>query len=461
MFNKKLFNSSSGKRIVRDIVVGRDLNFSEKKNYSDPTKNPAEQKQKNNLKEEEKIQKNKSFTFFKDLMPRGKTDDKISAQKKKKSKISFKKILFFLILASGIILFADSSFGVLIKITPEQKTMPIDTTFIASQENGDLGLEIIKLKEEETGEIPASDFKVEEKKASGQIMVYNAFSPSPQIFVEKTRFENPDGKIYRIAKSITVPGVTKENGKSIPGSVETTVYADQPGEKYNIDFSDFTVPGFKNSPRYEKFFARSKTPMTGGGAVKIPVVNEKDREELNLSLENSLKERLLKKAYAQKPEEWILYDGAFEISFASEEISSQNNESRDESNSGKLSIKKTAEFYGALLNKDDLTKAINNKYLEPLQKENAEILNINELSFQLIRFDQKKNQMVFRTGGKANFIFLFDKEKLKQNLINAASDRNNVFKTYPEIKRAEIAYKPWWWRFFPKSSSKIEIEIVK
>jgi hypothetical protein len=426
MFNKNLYNSSSGKRIVRDIVGAGNLETYQKKSVSRPVK--SEVKQKKILKKE---------------------------IKKEKRRFSYKKFLIALIIVFGGYMLISSSFGVLIKITPEQKIIPIDTTFIASKENGDLKLEIMKFQDEKTGEIPALDYKIENKKASGQIVVYNAFSSKPQVLVKRTRFESQDGKIYRISKSITVPGASKENGKLVPGSIEVTVYADKAGEEYNIDFSDFTIPGFKGSPRYEKFYARSKTPMAGGGTVKIPIVSKEDEKNLNLSLENTLRKQMLKKASIQKPDGWLFYDDAFEISFSSEKMPLTGNSDIP----NKLIIKKIADFSGVLLNQKELVAAINGKYLEPGQKEKAEILNFNNLSFKIIKLDLKKEQMIFRMEGKAKFALLFDEEKLKQDLIKSDSGKTDVFKRYPEIKRAEIIYKPWWWRFFPKNPSKIDVEI--
>ena len=52
-----------------------------------------------------------------------------------------------------------------------------------------------------------------ERKASGQIIVYNAYNDNNQKLIKNTRFETPDGKIYRIQASIIVPGTKVEEGK--------------------------------------------------------------------------------------------------------------------------------------------------------------------------------------------------------------------------------------------------------
>ena len=105
-------------------------------------------------------------------------------------------------------------------------------------------------------------------------MIYNKYSAEAQIFVKDTRFETPEGKIYRIDRAVTVPGMKNSGGQTVAGSVEATVYADKSGSEYNIGFSDFTIPGLKGGLKYEKFYARSKTPMTGGMKGTVPDISE-------------------------------------------------------------------------------------------------------------------------------------------------------------------------------------------
>jgi len=156
--------------------------------------------------------------------------------------------------------------GATIKITPRQEKSIIDGVFSLSQEEkaGDLSFEVMILAGEKSMDIEATEERQVDRKASGEIVVYNAHDSASQRLIKNTRFEAPDGKIYRIKDSIIVPGTSVENGEIVPGSVSATVYADEPGEDYNKGFSDFTIPGFKGSPRYENFYARSKTEITNG-----------------------------------------------------------------------------------------------------------------------------------------------------------------------------------------------------
>lgn len=104
-------------------------------------------------------------------------------------------------------------------------------------------------------------------KARGVIIISNAYGSDPQPLVATTRFEAENGKVFRLAKGVTVPGVSEVNGKEEPGVIEADVIADEAGEAYNIGTSSFSIPGFKGNPKYDKITAKSKESMTGGSSV--------------------------------------------------------------------------------------------------------------------------------------------------------------------------------------------------
>lgn len=106
-------------------------------------------------------------------------------------------------------------------------------------------------------------------KSSGTITIFNNFSATDQPLVKNTRFETPEGLVFRIDQPVVVPG----QKAGAPGSVEAKVFADQPGVAYNVGpVAKFTVPGFKGKPQFDGFYATSKAPMQGGfdGVQKVP-----------------------------------------------------------------------------------------------------------------------------------------------------------------------------------------------
>src|SRR3989344_3811533 len=101
-------------------------------------------------------------------------------------------------------------------------------------------------------------------KASGSITVYNMYSAAPVRLIKNTRFETPDGLVFRVPTDIVVPG---KKGNT-PGQIDVTVASDGSGEKYNVGpVPRFTLPGLKSSPdMFANVYGRSSQTMTGGSS---------------------------------------------------------------------------------------------------------------------------------------------------------------------------------------------------
>ena len=129
----------------------------------------------------------------------------------------------------------------------------------------------------ENGLFNATGKKLQDQKAQGIVAVFNK-SKTPQVLIASTRLEAPDGKVYRIPKTIVVSGAKTQGGKTTPGVLDVTVVADKPGVEYNLGLSDFTLPGLKGSPKYELVFARSKTEISGGASGEQIIVGKSDAD---------------------------------------------------------------------------------------------------------------------------------------------------------------------------------------
>ncbi len=147
---------------------------------------------------------------------------------------------------------------------------------------------------EESKTVPANGVEKAEDRASGTITVFNAYSDKPARLIKNTRFESPNGLIFRIPASIEVPG---KNGAT-PGQITVTVFADQAGAQYNIAPTDkFTVPGLKSTPdMYNGIYARSTSAFTGGYVGEkpavLPAALESARAELRSMLQSKVQESI-------------------------------------------------------------------------------------------------------------------------------------------------------------------------
>lgn len=148
------------------------------------------------------------------------------------------------------------------------------------------------------------------QKARGTAVFSNNYSTEPQSLVATTRLETPDGKLFRLVKGITIPGMTIVDGQKKPGTVEGEVIADQAGEAYNISPSLFTIPGFQGSPKFEGFSAQSSQTFTGGGSgdsAALTVVAAVDREAAEQEAKEKAREMFVTETRSSlSPEEKLL-----------------------------------------------------------------------------------------------------------------------------------------------------------
>lgn len=367
-------------------------------------------------------------------------------------------------IAVGAILLLIFSFSGLfaaavVKITPEQAHSIIDGEFTAKKEAapGELSYEVMILAGSANTEVSATEERVVERKASGQVVIYNAHSPASQRLITNTRFADSDGKIYRIKDSVIVPGTTQNGNETIPGSVEAMVYADEPGEKYNIGLVDFTIPGFKGDPRYDKFYARSKTDMKGGfsGTMKFP--SDTEIASAREGLKEKVRQQLIADAGAQLPSGFVLYDdGAFVL--FDDAVSP---ETRD---GNTVDITERGALHAVIFDKKSLARFIAGKSLASFEGDAVEIPNMEELGFRIIGKENARPldgtlQVAF--SGDVNVVWTLDEEMLKQNLVGVAKDDfQKAISGFPHITRAEASLRPFWKMNFPNHTDRIRVEQI-
>lgn len=349
--------------------------------------------------------------------------------------------------------------GAKILVYPEQMYVTLDETISAVKDidNKDsMQYEVMVIKKEGTKSVKATGEEYVEENASGTITIFNNFDSKDQRLVKNTRFESSGGLIYRIKNSVVVPGIKKENGKNIPGSVDVKVYADEPGEKYNIGLSDFTIPGFKGDARFDKFYGRSKTPIAGGLIGNIKVVPEEDKQIAIKQIHSEIEKEILNEARLQIPTDFMLFEDLITISF--EPLPNSNPDGDT------VLITEKATLSGAIINKKELSKFIARNKVDGYKDEDTEILNINDLKIAVV--DKNKNiskgeEINITVKGTATIVWTYNEEQLKLDLVDKdKKDINSVLSKYPGIKKAEAVVTPFWKNAFPSDTESIKIERV-
>jgi len=350
--------------------------------------------------------------------------------------------------------------GANITIVPMQASAEINTTISAHQDalEGELPFRIIEISDVATKDVPATEEHIVERKASGQIIIYNAYDDRSQRLVKNTRFETPDGKIYRISESITVPGTAVKEGKIVPGSIEVTVYADVPGDEYNIGLTDFTIPGFAGDPRFDKFYARSKTDMTRGFSGTVKTVSDSELAVIDAELQGALSDILNEQVAAQVLEEFIIFDDTTIVEI-------KNAEPSEESTSNTATVKVEGTVYAVIFDREELSSAIAKEILPSYDGSQVLVENFDALSISMIDKDaftpEEDNEISFTINGIPNIVWIVDEELITSDLAGKSkTEFPSIIEKYVSIKRAEAKIRPFWKSSFPEDAGKLKIELA-
>ncbi|MFA6269831.1 MAG: hypothetical protein WC657_01310 [Candidatus Paceibacterota bacterium] len=393
--------------------------------------------------------------------PKEKTEPKqIDNFPKKSKKPLFFGALTVALVGVFVVLMMTVFASATISITPKSQTVEVDTQIVGVA--GELAentvrYEILKLSESKTASIPTTDEQAVELKASGKIIIYNDFSAEPQRLIVRTRFENPDGFIFRIAESVIIPGKTIKAGVETPGSIEVEIFADEAGEKYNIKKTDFTIPGFKSdATRFKKFYAKSTTDMTGGFIGKKKIADPTAKQAALTNIDSEAQINLKKSLTAKIPEGLTVIEGS--IVFNSKELAT-----KDESSS--VVVGKEITAYAIMLNKQDLSKIITEQYIS----KSPDWQNIRSIvsDFSLLKiktppqnFDNN-TRLNLEIIGPAEVIADIDTDAIKTRLLGAPKkDAAQLIKEYNGISGITSIIKPIWKQSFPTSPSKIYVQTV-
>lgn len=386
----------------------------------------------------------------------------IRASKKREGGSKMKWWIFIIIIFIVVSVTLSTVFaGATITLVPKQEEIQFNASLTAvrndvkTKEQG-VPFKLVTIEGEGSRTTSDVEKKDIDKKSSGEIIIFNDYDSSQQRLVKNTRFETPEGLIYRIPKSVVVPGRTVEGGKTIPGSVTVTVYADSPGEDYNIGLTDFTVPGFKGTDRFSKFYARSKTAMTGGFSGIMNVISDSDLEKMRGDIHVDLTQELKEKIFSQIPEGFVLYDDGIFVDFES-----QPNIDLGDS----VQVIEKGVLNAVLFDKLELSNYVANTTISDLGEGSVEILNIEDLTFSIKdkEFVEPWEEISFEfdLSGLTNFAWIFDEVKMKNDFAGQPKKNTTIIlSNYVGIREAEATVSPFWKRSFPKNVNRIDIERV-
>ena len=352
-----------------------------------------------------------------------------------------------------------------LKVIPLAQTVDQEVKFTAAE-----GAQVIDCEEKiipgeysemtisEEKEFEATGSKIVDKNAQvarGKVTIYNYYSAQPQTLVRTTRILGKNsGKLFRLNRTVIVPGKKGDQ----PGTVEVEVYADKPGEEYNIGPEEFTIEGFKSKPeKYEKFKVKSETAMSGGllsaKAQERKIVTKDDlnrarQEVLNIldkKIESEIKKRL-------NPGQVVLFDSI------AKEVLDVKPSHLEGAVTDKFTYQISYLVKFIAFQKDDAEQLVK----MTLKDELPDNYSLEKVSVKFLRgiADWDKKKLLVYSQAQGTAWFKLDPEEIKRKIAGKdLATLPQVLNGDQGINKAEIRIIPDWFKRIPKDLNKIEVEI--
>lgn len=352
----------------------------------------------------------------------------------------------------------------IVTLRPALRSAAVDTAVSADIEriNPDPGGKripalLVGASEQMSEEYDATGKKFVSEKAQGQVIIFNAYSSSPQTLVATTRLQAPSGAIYRLRDAVLVPGAKVEGGKIVPTSVAAAAVADEPGENANIGPVEFRIPGFRGSPKYQGFYARAAEGLSGGFAGEAQTVTEGDLTRASEDLTRRIVAKLRDELKAKSPpqDDFLVPDGAREVVIVSVE-NPKAGERRQ-----RFSVTVSARARLMAVRRSHLTETLAALFAPPPPSGLALKFPAAqpELTVRDARF-AADNTLAFTASGKLRYYLEPDVGEIERTLRASTPDKIEAYlKSRPEIESFRVKRFPAWLWFIPARTGGFRIAV--
>ena len=303
----------------------------------------------------------------------------------------------------------------------------------------------------------SSGREIREERAQGIITVYNEYSSSPQTLVENTRFISQDGKLFRSAKTVVVPGASISEGKIVASNIDMEVIAQEAGEGYNVGPSTFSIPGFKGTPKYTAFYGKSSNSMEGGFIGEVEVVTADDLKQA----EDKFRENLLTAAREdferKKPADFVLLKEAVEEETV--DISSTK-KAGEAAKSFTLSGK--TRVTGFVFDERDVYRLVDETIQARISQDKEVVEGSKQLTYKEVKTNSVQGEMSMLVTVEELIAARVDEGEII-NAIKGKSleETREYLASHPALESARVTFSPFWIKRVPRAPDKIKIEILR
>jgi len=313
---------------------------------------------------------------------------------------------------------------------------------VAVEKDGVVPTQVLLEKKNAQITFPAAGKKVVSQKAGGKITVFNAFSSEPQQLVATTRFVTEEGRIYRLVKSVTIPGAKVEENKITPSLIAAEVSADKPGADYNIGpGKKLTIPGFKGSRKYAGFYGESGE-ISGGKIGEVAYPTDDDIKKAKDKVASVLREALALQLPTRLEPGSILVEGAQQFSLTKATVNPETNEA------GEFSVIAEGETRAVVFREKDLLAFLENKMKAELGQ-NYTFKN-HQIKYDVARVDFGKVSLSLPVDFSGTAYIPVDVAALRQKIAGKSkTELKDIVFALPGLDKVQASLWPIYVNYVP------------
>ncbi len=304
---------------------------------------------------------------------------------------------------------------------------------------------------------PASAIKDVSQKATGKITIFNGYSSKSQSLVASTRFATPDGKIFRLQQTVTVPGAVIANGKITPASVEATVVADSAGEAYNLSSeTKTTIPGFAGTPKFDAFYGViAKTD--GGFQGKKPYPTADDIEKAKQKTSDIIRASLSSWRVTPRMNEFKIIDGTTDLRITKLVVNTATDDK------GNFSVLAEGSVSVIAFKEKDVFSIVEQRAKETasasLRSSDFESVGVSAEYSQPVVNSAKKTLDMTVTASATVVPRIAPATVLETIHGQSVDEAKQFLSTIPDVITTKISLKPFWATRIPDTQSHINLDV--
>lgn len=314
----------------------------------------------------------------------------------------------------------------------------------------------ISEEKEITRLFPATGKAKEEKKAQGTIRVSNGFSTFSQKLVANTRFLSEEGKLFRSTQAVVVPAGRITGGKLIAGFLDIEVTAAETGEEYNINPSNFSLPGLFGNPAYTTITGKSSEAMAGGSRKEISIVTEADLTAARDALVKELQQDVTESLQARVLESMVFLQEAIVL-----EVREASSPIKSGAMLDNFNFSVRVKGFVTAFSKTDIENVVKAQVRDLMEEQEKLNEHTLLLSYKNIEMNTSSQSLSFDVTARALLYQEIDLVDLKADLAGASrEDAVALLSKNSALERAEILFFPPWLTSFPKDPHNVHITLV-